>query len=385
MLHIALRMLLGDRLKYLSLIGGVAFATLLMAQQAAIFAGLTYQTGAPVRNVAGDFDLWVMDPEVEFSEEYKPLPDTTPDRLRGIDGVAWAVPHYKARRSARLPDGSLKAISLVGLDDATLLGGPLAMVEGELRNLREDRGVLLDAAQLETNFTIEEPGGRRPLRVGDTFSINDQSVKVVGIFRQERSFFWEPVVYTTYSRALAMAPPERKLLSHALVKAKPGVSPEELARRISDSTGLKALTRGGFIELTALYVLFKTGILINFSISVGLGLVIGILVSAQTFYTFVLDHLRHFGVLKAIGIPGWQLVAMVAVQVLTVGLIGFGIGIGLASLFGLWFRDVGPGAFLLTWHIPVFVGVAVLLVSLGAGLLSLRKVLTLEAAIVFRG
>ncbi len=385
MLFVALRMLLGDRLKYLSLIGGIAFATLLMAQQASIFAGLTYQTGASIRNTTGDFDLWVMDASVELSEEYKPLPDITTDRVRGIEGVDWAVPFYRSRRSARLPDGSMRTVVLVGLDDATLIGGPPRMVEGDLRDLREDQGVLLDVAQLSTNFMTDDgQGGRRPMRVGDTFSINDQSVKVVGLFRQEKSFFWEPVVYTTYTRALSLAPPERRLLSHVLVKAAPGTDPEVLARRIAERTELKVLTSRGMMELTAGYVLRKTGILINFSISVGLGLVIGVLVSAQTFQAFILDHLRDFGVLKALGVPGWKLALMVLVQVLVVGSIGYGIGLGAAALFGMWFINLGRGAFLMTWHIVVFVGVVVMMASLIAGLLSLVRVLRLEPAVVFQ-
>ncbi|MDX1973746.1 MAG: ABC transporter permease, partial [Candidatus Sumerlaeia bacterium] len=95
MFHVALAMLMQDRLKYLSLIGGIAFAALLMTQQAGIFMGLTYQTGAPVRNTTGDYDLWLMDSQVEFSEESKPLLDTTVDRVRGVEGVEWAVPYYK--------------------------------------------------------------------------------------------------------------------------------------------------------------------------------------------------------------------------------------------------------------------------------------------------
>ena len=384
MLYVALRMLWGDKIKYLSLIGGVAFASLLIAQQASILSGLTYQTGATIRNTTGAFDLWVMDPEVEFSEESKPMPDTTPDRVRSVEGVEWAVPMYRGRRQARLPDGTLKTVALVGIDDATLLGGPPTMAEGTLASLREDKAVLLDAAELEKNFSIQEPGGaRRPMRLGDSFSINDQAVTVTGTFRKEKSFFWEPVIYTTYTRALTIAPRERKLLTFVLVKAKAGQDLDALAARIRETTGQKALRREDFLSLTGTYVLFKTGILINFAISVGLGFVIGVLVSAQTFYNFILDNLRHFGVLKAIGVSNRMLVVMVAAQVLLVGGIGYGVGIGLASLMGDFFLKGGL-AFKMIWEIPVFTAATILTVSLIAGALSLARVLRLEPAVVFR-
>lgn len=386
MLYVALSMLFGDRLKYLSLIGGVAFAALLMTQQAGIFAGLTYQTGAPVRNTTGDFDLWLMDEQLEFSEESKPLPDTMVDRVRGIEGVEWAVPYFKGVRTARLQDGSLKSVSLIGLDDASLMGAPPAMVEGELRSLREDQAVLMDNAELAKNFSfVDETGLMRPMRLGDTFTIGEESVKVSGIYQKEKSFFWQPVVYTTYSRALRIATPDRKMLSHVLIKVKGGENIDEVAQRISTTTGHKVLTRSEFIELTALYVLFKTGILINFSISVGLGLIIGILVSAQTFYNFILDNLRHFGTLKAVGVTNWAIVLMVMAQILVVGSLGIGIGVGLASSMGYFFARVGPGAFLLPWQTPVFVAVSLLAASFIAGAMSLIKVLRLEPAIVFKG
>lgn len=385
MLYVALRMLLGDRIKYLSLIGGVAFATLLMTQQAGIFAGLTWQTGSPVRNTTGDYDLWVMDQQVEFSEEHKPLPDTLPDRIRGIEGVEWAVPYFKGRRTVRLTDGTLKGISLVGLDDATLIGAPPAMVEGHLEDLRQDKAVIISEAELAKSFTFtDNEGMRRPLRVGDSFAIGDESVTLVGSYRQQRSFFWEPVVYTTYSRALTLAPPDRRLLTYVLVKVRAESDIAAVARRIEETTGQKVLTSDGFKEMTAMYVLLKTGILINFSISVALGLVIGILVSAQTFYNFILDNLRHFATFKAIGISNGAIVGMVFSQILVVGAIGYGIGVGMASGLGFVFANVGPGAFLLPWQIPAFVAVSIFGASLLAGLVSLVKVLRLEPAIVFR-
>lgn len=385
MLYVALQMLFGDRLKYLSLIGGVAFAAFLMTQQAAIFMGLTWQTGASIRNTTGEIDLWVMDPEVEFSEDSKPIAETTPDRVRGIEGVEWAVPMYRGRRLMRLPDGRIKAVRVIGLDDATLLGGPPAMVEGTLGDLRRDEGVIVDEAKLASHFSfVDADGTTRPARVGDRFAINDQSVTIVGTYRQGRSFFWEPEVITTASRWRTLAPPERRLLTFVLVKVKPGANVAEVARRIEAATGYRALTPAGFIHLTAMYILLQTGILINFSVSVGLGFVIGVLVAGQTFYHFMLENLRYYATLKALGAGTRVLVAMVATQALTVGGLGYGLGVGLAAGFGFWFRTIGPGAYLLPWQIPAGVAVAILCVSLLSGLLALVRVLRIEAAVVFR-
>ena len=65
--------------------------------------------------------------------------------------------------------------------------------------------------------------------MGDSMDINDNEAVVVGTYRATPEFFWEPVFYTTYSRALAMAPRERKVLSFVLVKVQPGVAAADVA------------------------------------------------------------------------------------------------------------------------------------------------------------
>src|SRR5688572_31377731 len=120
---IALKMLIGDRLKYISLVAGIAFAALLVTQQASIFTGYARQMGAWIRdtNVA---DLWVMDEQVEFVDDFKPVAEQKLHRIRSVDGVQWAVPMYKNYIRTRLPDGTAVQTRVVGPDDATLTGAP---------------------------------------------------------------------------------------------------------------------------------------------------------------------------------------------------------------------------------------------------------------------
>jgi putative ABC transport system permease protein len=144
---LALKMLLGDRLKYLGLVVGIAFASLLITQQASIFYGYAHRIGAWIRDT-GPADLWVMDPQAEYTEDQKPLTDTTLQRVRSVDGVAWATPMWKGYLPVRLRDGTLVQARIVGIDDATLLGGPPRMVEGELADLQRDRAVFVDRQSL---------------------------------------------------------------------------------------------------------------------------------------------------------------------------------------------------------------------------------------------
>jgi len=226
-------------------------------------------------------------------------------------------------------------------------------------------------------------GGGRPMQVGDRFSINDQEAVVVGSYRGSPSFFWEPIMYTTYSRALQYAPRERNLLSFVLVKVKPDHDAAAVARAIADKTGLKARGNQEFIRVTADYILGATGILINFGTAVALGLVIGLLVAGQTFFNFTLDNLRHYGALKAMGVGNAQLARMVLLQALCVAVLGYGLGVGTASVAGVFLKQGGL-AFALPWQIPAFTAVATLGICATASVLSLWKVFRLEPAVVFK-
>jgi putative ABC transport system permease protein len=381
---VALKMLIGDRLKYIALVAGIAFAALLITQQASIFAGYTMRTGAWIRETtAGGADLWVMDPQVQMSEGPRPLSDTALQRVRSVPGVAWAVPMYKGWLKCRLPDGTLTTVRLIGIDDATLAAGPAQMVEGNLSDLRRDRAVIINVVDASKDLALGRGAGR-PLRVGDTITINDNESTVIGTYRAGPEFFWEPVVYTTYTRALAYAPPERRLLCYILAKVAYGADVQEVKQRIEQTTRLQAHTGPEFERITAGYILKKTGILVNFGMTIGLGFLIGLLVAGQTFYTFVLDNLRHFAALKAMGAANWTVLKMMCLQVVTVGGIGYGIGVGAASLTGIGFQ-AGGLAFEMHWLIPVIGAAAVIACCLAAGGLGMVRVLRLEPSVVFKG
>ena len=381
MIWVALKMLVGDRLKYIALVAGVAFAALLITQQASIFTGYSMRTGSWVRDLQWA-DLWVMDPQVRFADDIKPLSETALGRVRGIEGVETAVPLYKGFIKCRLPDGTLIQSRVIGLDDATLAGGPPEVVGTSLDVLRQDRAVLVNDADLANKLKLTLVD-KRPINVGERISLNDHEAIIAGTYRATPEFFWEPVIYTTYSRALAMAPPERRQMQYVLVKLRPGVDRATVAGRIRETTGLDARTPDDFQWDAATYIIDKTGILVNFGMTIGLGFVIGLLVAGQTFYTFVLDNIRHFGALKAMGASNTAVLKMLVIQVCVVGLVGYGIGLGFASLSGIAF-SAGGLAFHMAWQIPVVGAFAVIACCMVAGLFGMLKVLRLEPAVVFK-
>jgi len=383
MSFIALKMLIGDRAKYLGILMGLTFASLLLTQQSGIFVGLMSRTFGFLTDTSLP-DIWVMDEKVQYVDDVKPLRDTDLDRVRSVAGVQWAMPLYKGLLRARLDNGNFQSCNVIGLDDATLIGGPPIMVKGALLDLRRSDGVIVDEVGAGDKLAKLLPDGRRvPLQTGDTLELNDHRAVVVGICRTTRTFQSQPMVYTTYSRATIFAPRERKLLSFILVKAKAGESQQAICQGIHKATGLAACTRKQFVQLTLNYFMKNTGIPINFGMSVVLGFIIGTAIAGQTFYNFTLDNLRYFGTLKAMGAGNGKLLGMIILQALMVGAIGYGLGVGAACLFGAA-SSHSELAFRLPWPVLVLTAGAVLVICVGAALVSMWKVIRLEPAIVFR-
>ncbi|HVU25438.1 MAG TPA: ABC transporter permease [Opitutus sp.] len=376
---LALKMLLGDRAKYLMLVSGLAFASLLMTQQAAIFCGLMTWTGSPLHNVPAP--IWVVDPMVEQVNDIDALRDTDINRVRSVDGVAWAAPLYTGMLRARLADGSFKFVQLIGLDAATFAGAPRELVAGRLEDLRMPNTVIVDV------YGIKKLSERRarPIGIGDTFEINDHEARIVGIVKTQLSFSGNPNIYTTYDRAVQYAPGQRKMLSSILAAPKPGLDAATVARRIEQRTHLRAFTEHEFAWTTIWWFIRNSGVPIAFGATVALGFIVGLAICTQTFYSFVLENLRNLGALKAMGASDGMLTRMLILQAFTVGLIGYGCGTGLATLVGtlLLQRDTPP--FFMPWPLPLGVLAIVLWICTIAAVLGIRKIRQLEPAIVFRG
>ncbi len=395
---IALKMLTGDRAKYLGIVSGVTFAALLIAQQASIAIGLLLRTTSHVQDVA-DVDIWVMDPNVQFIDEFKPLTENDLYRVQGVPGVAWAVRFYKGQGRLKLDVGGDKKKAkyqqsvVLGLDDSTLVGALREILLGSLADLRKPDAVIID----ESGYRYLWPN--EPLAVGRELEMNDHRAVIVGVCKASDTFQTFPIFYCRYHQAIRYVPQERKVMSAILVGAEEGVPHEEVCRRIMEQTrlkplkpgdppraGLKALTRAQFITSTLMYYVRRTGIVVNFGITVSLGFIVGCAIAGQTFYTFTLENLNQFGSLKAMGVTNLRIVGMVLTQAFVVGAFGYGLGVGSAMLFGKMMASVGSRlAFYMPWQVLAGTAAAVGLIVVLSSLVSVYKVLVLEPAVVFRG
>ncbi len=372
-------MLTGDRQKFLGLLFGIAFSTLLITQQLTIFVNLVTRGATAVYNV-NSVDIWVMDPVSRTPDVALPLPSTALDKVRSVPGVDWAVPMLRSPATIRTPEGDLEGVSVVGVDDTTLIGFPDKILKGRRDDLYTPDAVFIDDVGASKLF----PVGVDP--VGKRLELNDRRAVIKGVVDVDPSFTAQVVLYTRYSNALSYVPGTRKRMTFVLAKAAPGKTAEAISASIAKQTGLRARTRDEFARDGIDFIIQNTGIPINFGITVALGFIVGVAIVGLTFSLFIRDNIKQFGALKAIGVTNGKIRMMVATQALLVGLIGYGFGVLMAALFVSIGAANGPDfkGFYMPWQIPLLTGAVVLIIILLTGVLALRTVLNTEPAEVFR-
>jgi putative ABC transport system permease protein len=374
MISVALTMLFGDRTKYITLVLGLAFAALLMNQQGAIFLGLLKQSTGPLQNVHQP-DLWVTDPQTPWIAEYRFMSEQKLARVRSIPGVEWAEPFFNGQAVCELPGGGFKRVQIFGISRTTLAGGPSGMVEGRVENLWQP-----DAILVEKN-SVPKLGD---IKVGGELKLNDRRAVVVGVCKARQGFEGNAIVYTTFENAVRFTPTGRRQISYVLVKVREGTSITDVQSRINAMGDVSAFTPREFALKSKQFIIFATGIGVNFGITIALGFVVGLLLSASIFYQFTLENLRYYAVLKALGTRSRTLVAMILLQAMVVGLVGYGIGTGAAGAFTIAaLKTESELTAILPWQLLVG-SLAGTLLTIGLGsVLSLRRVLMVPPGVVF--
>ncbi len=379
MTRIALKILMGDTAKYLGLIFGITFATLLMSQQVSIFISLMARTASAIYAVS-EADIWVMDTRVRYIEEVEPMRAVELYNVRSVPGVQWAVPFYKGLSTIRMPDGLTQQVQLIGVDDVSLVGICPKMIIGDKQSLRRPQNAMMD----QNGYFFTWP--KQKFTVPRPIELNDHRLMLTSVCDVMPTFFTFPILYVSYETAEEITPPTRNKLPFVLVKAKEGEDLQALKKRISERTGLQALTQEEFAWRSIRYILERTGIPINFGITIILGIIIGAAITAQTFYIFVIENLKQFGAMKAIGFTNGQLLRVVLLQAAVVACIGYALGIGLTAFFFQSTAELPAlKGFILRWQVMVGTAVVIGIITLFSIIFSLRKVFNLDPAIVFRG
>ena len=373
-LRLAYKLLVNDRAKFTALLVGITFAVFLMVQMLSMFAGILGRSSATVLNIGAS--MWVMDPGVQTVQNSIGMPDYVLGAVRSIQGVAFAVPFYSGGGLVKLPTGKFQPVNVLGLDDTSLFGRP-GLLEGRIEDLYGEGAFVV----------LKDPEYRKlgSPAMGTELQINDHRAVVVGLANAASAgLFGVPTLYTTYSRVLQYLPTPRFTISYVLVEPKSAADVAHIKQQV-EALGYLALTKEEFVDRISSFYKYQTGVGTNILIMTVMSFFVGLSVSGQTFYAFVVENLERFGALKAIGTRSRHLVLMILFQAGFTALTGYGLGVGLCALMitAAKLRLPSYASTITYWNLAAAF-VMVLIIAAVASYMGVRKVLRIEPFEIFR-
>lgn len=373
MVSLARKNLLHDRLRFAITVAGVAFAVTLVLVQVGLFMGLLAKATVTIEHA--DADIWVTSrntPNVDFAHTF---PETSVLRVRGVSGVARADNLIVQFMNIQLPNGAEEGCLVYALEDFRAWNLPWNVQGADVGDLRRGRNILMDVSA-ERRFG--------PFAIGEYREILRRRFKIIGTTSGAASFTTAPIVFMDFRNAQELLETVQGRSHYVLVKLAPGadakVVADEIRRRLPYND---VHTRAEWASKSRTYWVVSTGLGMNMGITVFLGILVGIVVVAQTLYTSAVEHVKEFGTVKAIGGSNWDIYRILGEQALIAAVVGFVLGGALSFamrplLATLYLNVLVSPAFALS----VFVGTVVM--CLGAAMLSFRRVAGIDPALVFR-
>jgi putative ABC transport system permease protein len=373
---LARRNLFHDRIRFAVTLTGIVFALVLIIIQFGLFLGFTTTTSNNIDH--SNADLWIVFRGVGYFDTSRMFSERKYFEVLATPGVHQAEKYIQNFANWKKPDGGIENIQVIGFHPGSGLGEPWNIVQGDLMDVKQEDGVIVDELYKEKLGVA---------KLGDRVEIGDHRARVVGFTRGIRSFTTSPFVYTSFKNSLDYTRPEAKedQLAYILVKAAPGFSATELKNnlktRLSD---VDIYTREEFSRRTRFYWMFTTGAGLAVLTAALMGLVVGIAVVAQTIYAATMDHIREYGTLKAMGATNGYLYRVIIEQAVWSAVLGYALAMLIAH-FVVQASEKGGAVILMPPSVAVGMLFLAVVMCIAAALVSINKVTRIDPAMVFRG
>jgi putative ABC transport system permease protein len=372
MVRVGLHMMFHDKLKMLATLAGVVFAVVLANQGLGTFLGLLQKNTMFVDNAGAD--LWILPPATRTLQGGKTLPDADLMAARTTPGVAWAEPILYGGATVSLPSGGSEAVTVIGAKYPDYRGGPWNMVSGEKDVLAQPDTIVFE------DYDREKLGN---LDLGDTREVNGHRLTAGG-FTWGLMPFGPSYAFTDFDTARLLFHTDSDRVSYVLVGVEPGQDPARvkaaLQARVPDA---QVMTKKELSGSIIGYVLETTSIGVTIGSSTAISIIVGFFIVGLSMFSSVVDNVREFGTLKAIGATTSNLAVLLFGQAAVFAGMGTLIGLAVISRVAAGVRSptmimiLPPEGFGAT---ALFMLVLCMLAS-SLSLLRLRKV---EPAMVFQ-
>ena len=374
MASLARRNLFRDKVRLAVTLTGIVFSVVLTTIQLGLFIGFTAATADIIDYSRAD--LWVASKEVTHIEDGVPFSERKLYQVLGAPGVAEVEKQAVQFCAWKRPNGGVEQVMLAGFNPDRAMGGPWNVVEGRIEDLKAADTVMIDELYREKLGVT---------RLGQVMEISGRRARVIGFTRGIRTFTTAPLVFTSFKNAQSYSGLKEDQTTFLLVKATAGVDIRGLKRRLSARVkDVDVYTTAEFSRKQQSYWLLGTGAGFTVLLAAGLGLLVGVVVVAQTIYAATVDHIREYGTLKAMGASNGYLYRVIIKQAAISGVIGYMLGMALSLLFVHGSRHSAV-AIIVPWPLLIGLLAMTLLMCVGASIVSINKVMRIDPAMVFKG
>lgn len=373
MIATSFKMLIGNKAAFIGMIFGIFLAVLLISQQSAIYLGLVSRSYR-ITSYVDQSNIWVIDPATEGEDLIRSMPKDYLQYVRSIPNIEWAVPVNYLPLPLKTTSGKYKIAEVYGIDGQTLIGMP-KLLKGNSEDLYQKGAVIIDSNSAEDLLATKAPDGKKiPLKIGDALEINGSRAIIVGIAKITPGFFPQPIIFAVYNQVQQFSGSSR--IQYIAAKSRKDADIKQVLEQINSNKNVLGLTKKQLESRIAEHFL-KTGILINYGISVLLGMIIGFSIAGQMFYIMTIQNLGYYALIKSLGGTKKMILKMILFQAFIVGLIGYILGTGVTLLWGYAIRNTS-----LTFEFPkallLFTGSAAIIICLFIAFLSIRKVFKVD-------
>jgi putative ABC transport system permease protein len=372
MLALGWAMMLFDKAKLIGTVLGVVFAVVLTNQQLGIGLGLVDRNVMFVEHAKAD--LWLVPPSTETLQGGRTVPISALFTARTTPGVRWAEPLLFGGGVVKTPTGGTEAITLIGTKYPRYAGGPWNIVAGDESALRQPDTMTFEDSERDTLGNIN---------LGSVREVNGRRM-TAGAFTWGLEPFGPSYAFVDYETARELMHTASDEASYVLVGLEPGQNPLEVKRAIeAQTTGVKVLTKAEFETSIRNFVLFKQSLGASIGASTLFGVVVGFVIVALSMFSSVLDRLREFGTLKAVGATNGDLALLLLGQSVAYAWIGSLVGLFLVTRMAAGMRSAKL-TLLFPPALTIGTVVGMTLICILASTLALLRIRKVEPAMVFR-
>jgi putative ABC transport system permease protein len=370
---LAWRNLVHDRSRLLVAVVGIAFAVQLMAIQLSLLLGFA-QTASGLIDHSGA-DLWIAGRGTKNVDQSAELPARRRFEAMEVPGVVSADKYIVQFTVMRRPDGGTEYVIIVGFNILNGIGGPWNLIQGSIDDLKLPGGIIVDDLYCNRLGITH---------IGQIVEINNHRAKVVGITHGIRTFAQSPYIFASFDTAQTFRGSRQDLTNYVLIRTRANADGDTVMQAlIARLPGVDVLTGSQFALATQIYWLFSTGAGLDLILAAFLGVVIGVVITAQTLYASAVDHLPDYATLRAMGATNRYLTFVIVKQAVVNAAVGYVFG-ACAAIVIVQSAGQGVAAMSLPWQLIVGLGAVTILMCMASGVLAIRRVIAVNPTSVFR-